>query len=57
LNAYLMWQSPNMKLKVGDFKSREESEPYLSAIQRFFPSGVYIIRDIIEVNPDKSGTL
>lgn len=57
LNAYLMWQSPNMKLKVGDFKSREEAEPYLSAIQRFFPNGVYIIRDIIEVNPDKSGTL
>ncbi len=57
LKAYLMWQQPNMKLKVGDFKSREEAEPYLSAIQRFFPNGVYIIRDIIEVNPDKSGTL
>lgn len=57
LKAYLMWQSPNMKLKVGDFKSRDEAEPYLSAIQRFFPNGVYIIRDIIEVNPDKSGTL
>lgn len=57
LKAYLMYQSPNMKLKVGDFKSREEAEPYLSAIQRFFPDGVYIIRDVIEVNPDKSGAL
>jgi hypothetical protein len=57
LKAYLMYQQPNIKLKVGDFKSREEAEPYLSAIQRFFPSGVYIIRDIIEVNPDRSGTL
>ena len=57
LKAYLQWQSPYMKLKVGDFKSREEAEPYLSNIQRFFPSGVYIIRDVIEVNPDKSGTL
>jgi hypothetical protein len=57
LKAYLMYQSPNMKLKVGDFKSREEAEPYLSAIQRFFPEGVYIIRDVIEVNPDKSGAL
>lgn len=57
LNAYLMYQSPFMKLKVGDFKTREEAEPYLSAIQRFFPSGVYIIRDVIEVNPDKSGEL
>jgi hypothetical protein len=57
LKAYLMYQSPNMKLKVGDFKSREEAEPYLSAIQRFFPSGVYIVRDVIEVNPDKSASL
>lgn len=57
LKAYLMWQSPFMKLKVGDFKTREEAEPYLSEIQRFFPTGVYIIRDVIEVNPDKSGNL
>jgi hypothetical protein len=57
LKAYLMWQSPYMKLKVGDFKNRDEAEPYLSAIQRFFPTGVYIIRDVIEVNPDKSGNL
>src|SRR5687767_9676505 len=57
LKAYLMYQSPYMKLKVGDFKSREEAEPYLPAIQRFFPSGVYIIRDVIEVNPDKSASL
>ncbi|MBO9200923.1 MULTISPECIES: hypothetical protein [Niastella] len=57
LRAYLQWQPPYMKLKVGDFKNREEAEPYLSNIQRLFPSGVYIIRDVIEVNPDKSGTL
>ncbi|OQP55962.1 sporulation protein [Niastella yeongjuensis] len=57
LRAYLDWQPPYMKLKVGDFKNRSEAEPYLSSIQRFFPSGVYIIRDVIEVNPDKSSTL
>ena len=57
LRAYLEWQPPYMKLKVGDFKNRNDAEPYLSPIQRLFPSGVYIVRDIIEVNPDKSGTL
>jgi hypothetical protein len=57
LKAYMMYQPPNMKLKVGDFKTREEAEPYISEIQRFFPTGVYIIRDVIEVNPDKSGSL
>jgi len=57
LKAYLMYQSPYIKLKVGDFKTREEAEPYITDIQRFFPTGVYIIRDVIEVNPDKSGSL
>jgi hypothetical protein len=57
LRAYLEWQPPYMKLKVGDFKNRSEAEPYLANIQKLFPSGVYIVRDVIEVNPDKSGTL
>ena len=57
LRVYLQWQAPYMKLKVGDFKTREEAEPYLTQIQRYFPSGVYIVRDVIEVNPDKSGSL
>lgn len=57
LKAYLMWQPPFLKLKVGDFKTREEAEEYLSAIQRYFPTGVYIIRDTIEVNPDRSAKL
>lgn len=57
LKAYLMWQAPFLKLKVGDFRTREEAEEYLTEIQRYFPSGVYIIRDTIEVNPDKSAKL
>lgn len=57
LKAYLMWQAPFLKLKVGDFKTREDAEAYLAEIQQFFPTGVYIIRDTIEVNPDKSAKL
>ncbi len=57
LRVYLDWQPPYMKVKVGDFKNRSEADPYLSNIQKLFPSGVYIVRDVIEVNPDKSGTL
>jgi hypothetical protein len=54
LQVYLMYQSPFYKLKVGNFKERKEAEDYLSNLQQLFPSGVYIIRDTIEVNPDKS---
>ena len=51
LNVYLMYQAPFYKLKAGNFRDREEAEAYLPTIKRFFPSGVYVIRDTIEVNP------
>ena len=54
LQVYLMYQSPYYKLKVGNFKERKDAEDYLPNLQQIFPSGVYIIRDTIEVNPDKS---
>ena len=57
LKAYLMWKAPFYRLKVGNFKDRKEAEEYLSSIQRIFTSGVYVVRDTIEVNPDKSGEL
>jgi hypothetical protein len=57
LKAYLQWQAPFFKLKVGDFKTRPEAEEYLENIKRVFPAGVYVVRDIIEVNPDRSGEL
>jgi hypothetical protein len=57
LRAYLQWQAPFFKLKVGDFKTRAEADEYLEEIKRVFPAGVYVVRDIIEVNPDKSGEL
>lgn len=57
LTTYLKWQAPFFKVKVGNFKTRAEAEEYLEQVKRFFPSGVYIVLDTIEVNPDKSGEL
>jgi hypothetical protein len=52
LKPYLIYQPPNYKLKVGNFKTAEEAEPYLQKLTQDFPSGVYLIHDIIEVKPD-----
>ena len=52
LKPYLMYQAPNYKLKVGNFKTQEEAEDYEKQLSGIFPSGLYIIRDIIEVKPD-----
>ena len=52
LKPYLIYQPPNYKLNVGNFKTPEEAEPYLQKLMQQFPSGVYLVHDIIEVKPD-----
>ncbi len=52
LKPYLIYQPPNYKLNVGNFRTAEEAEPYLQKLTQDFPSGVYLVHDIIEVKPD-----
>jgi len=52
LKPYLMYQPPNYKLKLGNFKTAEEAQPYVDQLTKLFPTGVYVIHDIIEVKPD-----
>ena len=54
LKAYMMYQSPFFRLKVGNFRERPDAEEYLSRIQRFYPTGVYIVTDTIEVRSEQS---
>jgi hypothetical protein len=51
LKSYLLFQSPKFHLKVGNFKDRTEAESYLESIKQHFTTGVYIVRDTIEVDP------
>ncbi|HWI93364.1 MAG TPA: SPOR domain-containing protein [Flavisolibacter sp.] len=53
LKAYLVYQSPYFKLKVGNFKTREEAQQYQKTLGYYFPKGVFIIPDTIEVTPEK----
>ena len=46
---YLLYQAPNYKLRVGDFKTQEEAEAAMQELAKLFPSGLYVIRDIIEI--------
>lgn len=49
LKPYLLYQAPNYKLRVGNFKTQEEAEDFEKELSALFPTGLYIIRDIIEV--------
>ena len=52
LKAYLFYQSPYFKLKVGNFKERKDAEDYQKKLNKYFPKGVFIMSDVIEVKPD-----
>ena len=55
LKAYLWHQSPYYKVKAGNFKDRKDAEAYQKRMNVYFPRGVFIMKDIIEVKPSERG--
>jgi hypothetical protein len=53
LKAYLWHQSPYYKVKAGNFKDRKEAEAYQQKVNIYFPKGVFIMNDIVELKLDK----
>lgn len=51
LKAYLQYQTPFYRLKVGNFLDRAEADEYLENIRRIFGKDVYVVRDIVEIRP------
>jgi len=49
LEAYKWYQAPFYRLKIGNFREREEASDYLLQIQQIYPQGVYIVRDSIDL--------
>lgn len=54
LKPYMWHQSPYYKLKVGNFRERKEAEAYQKKLNAYFPKGVFIMPDKVEVKPGKS---
>src|ERR1700722_3943338 len=52
LKPYIMYQPPNYKLKLGNFKTQDEAQIYSDKLIKLYPTGVYIIHDVIERKPD-----
>ncbi len=52
LKTYMMWQAPFFKLKVGNFREREDAEAFLPEMKKIFPTGVYVLKETIEVRPE-----
>lgn len=53
LKAYLWYQSPYFRVKAGNFKDRKDAEAYQRRMSTYFPKGVFIMKDVIEVKKGK----
>jgi hypothetical protein len=53
LKTYLYYQAPYFKLKAGNFKDRKEAEDYQKKLNKYFPNGVFLMTDVIELKPEK----
>lgn len=56
LNTYITYNAPSWRLRVGDFKNREEAEEMMRELKNAFPSfsrELIIVRDRINLNYDK----
>jgi hypothetical protein len=52
LKAYLWHQSPYYKVKAGNFKERKDAEEYQKRMNAYFPKGVFIMNDVVELRLD-----
>ncbi len=53
LKAYVWYQSPYFRLKAGNFMDKKDAESYQKRLNSYFPRGVFIMKDVIEVKPGK----
>jgi hypothetical protein len=51
--TYLDYQAPYFKVRVGDFKTREEASELRDKLSDLYSGGVFVVPAIINVTPDK----
>jgi hypothetical protein len=51
--TYLDYQAPYFKVRVGDFKNRDEATELRERLTGSFPGGVFVVPAIINVSPEK----
>ena len=49
--TYVMYQSPNFKVRIGNFLKRDEAEKFRKQLASLFLQVVYIVEDAIEYAP------
>ena len=48
MDAYVIYQTPNFKVRVGDFRTKLEASKFLNEVKKDFP-GAFIVKDEINL--------
>ena len=48
LKSYLIFQSPNFKVRIGNYIKRDEAEKLRIELQKLLPNNIYIVEDAVE---------
>lgn len=51
--SYIDFSAPYFKVRIGDFKTREEATELRDRLSNMFTGGVFVVPAIINVSPDK----
>lgn len=49
--SYVSYQSPNFRVRIGNFIRMEDAEPLKAILNKQYPRGVYIVADGVEYLP------
>lgn len=52
--SYVTYQSPNFRVRIGNFIRMEDAEPLKAILNKEYPRGVYIVPDGVEYLPKEA---
>ncbi len=54
--TYISFEAPYFRVRIGDFRTREDAQDLQDQVSKYFTDGVFTARDIINVTPDNNDT-
>jgi hypothetical protein len=51
--TYLEYQPPYFKVRIGDFKSRDEATDFREKLSTNFPGAIFVVPAVINLSPEK----
>lgn len=51
--TYLSYQSPYFRVRIGNFRNRNDAEQLQEQLNNYFPNGVFTVRDMIHITAEQ----